>query len=145
MSDQSNDTGAIYEAPEIPETPSPSAPEPPARRGRRRDGGWIIGAILIALGIIFLLQNQGYTFLRNWWALFILIPAFSAFRDAWWHYQDAGHFNPKVRNHLFTGLLLTLICGVLLFGLSWTFFGPAILILIGLGILANAMLSGEKE
>ena len=51
---------------------------------------WIGGAILILLGVVFLLQNMGIPFLANWWALFILIPAFWAFVAAWDSYQDNG-------------------------------------------------------
>lgn len=39
-------------------------------------GTWIPGIVLIGLGVIFLVQNYMGQQLRNWWALFILIPAF---------------------------------------------------------------------
>lgn len=46
----------------------------PARRSRY--GTWIPGIVLIGLGLIFLVQEYfGYQ-IHNWWALFILIPAF---------------------------------------------------------------------
>jgi hypothetical protein len=47
-------------------------------RGRDWSNGWF-GVALIALGMLFLVQNYlGYE-LRNWWALFILIPAIGSF------------------------------------------------------------------
>ncbi len=38
-------------------------------------GIWIAAAILIGVGVVFLLQNPGYAIPGNWWALFLLIPA----------------------------------------------------------------------
>src|SRR5512137_1892101 len=61
-----------------------------AARGSRSGGAWVMGAILIIIGIVFLLQNMNVFILNNWWALFILIPAVGAFGAAWRSYQDAG-------------------------------------------------------
>jgi uncharacterized membrane protein len=49
------------------------------QRHAGRPYGWIGGAILILLGGVFLLQNLNIPFLANWWALFILLPAFRGF------------------------------------------------------------------
>jgi hypothetical protein len=114
-------------------------------RRRRRSGSWIGGAVLIALGVVFLLQNMGVVGFDNWWALFILIPAFGAFSSAWDAYQDAGgRLDRRARGSLFGGLILTLVCIIFLFGLSWTYLGPAILILVGVGILLNAFVSKDE-
>jgi hypothetical protein len=45
---------------------------------KHHSGNWIGGAVLIGLGIIFLLQNFMNISLANWWALFIMIPAIGA-------------------------------------------------------------------
>ncbi|MCU0486847.1 MAG: hypothetical protein MUC85_12150, partial [Anaerolineales bacterium] len=39
------------------------------RRAARRggEGAWIIGVVLVILGIVFLLQNMGAVNLKNWW------------------------------------------------------------------------------
>jgi hypothetical protein len=42
----------------------------PARRP-----GWIVGGVLIVLGVYFIIQHVAGFSLHNWWALFILIPA----------------------------------------------------------------------
>lgn len=112
------------------------------RRAWRRSGGgaWIGGAVLIALGVIFLLQNFGGVRLNNWWALFILIPAIGSFSTAWHFYRQTGKFNRPARGALFSGLVLLLITGTFLFNLNWNMILPVLLIVLGLGMLINTML-----
>jgi len=128
-----------------------------ARRQRREErreamgipGGstWIVGVVLIVLGGAFLMQNMGRFFLpfTNWWALFILIPAFGALDRAYRAYKNADNqLTAFARNSLFVGLILTLVAGMFLFNLNWTIFGPILIILVGLGILANSMISAKE-
>ncbi len=131
------------------ENPSQSEPVESRRerRAARREGrgAWIIGALLVALGILFLLQNMGAVNLKNWWALFIMIPALGAFGDAWRSYQDSGkRMTSKARGSLFVGVLLTMVSAAFLFSLNWTYLGPILIILAGAGLLANALLSREE-
>ena len=93
------------------------------------------------LGIVFLLQNLGSFYLNNWWALFILIPAVGSFAAAWRTYQVAGgHLTAASRGSLIGGLVLTMVAVVFLFNLNWTWFGPILIILAGIGVLLNATL-----
>ena len=119
-----------------------------AGRGRRgQSGAWIGGAVLVVLGIVFLLQNLGSNnfFLNNWWALFILIPAIGAFERAMRMYRDAGNrFTRGVRSATISGSILLLITFVFLFNLDLSLLGPAILIIIGLSMLANSMLANKE-
>jgi hypothetical protein len=111
-----------------------------ARQGRHA-GSWAGGAILIALGIILILQNAGMLALNNWWALFILLPAVGAFASAWRSYQQAeGHLTVAARSSLIGGLVLTLVAAVFLFNLNWGSVGPVLLILGGIGLLLNTLL-----
>ena len=113
-------------------------------RWSRRGGGWFGGAVLILLGIIMLMQNAGIFHSQNWWALFILLPAFGAFAAAWDRYQESGgRLNAAVRGSLFGGLILTLVTFAFLFNVNGVLFWPALLILAGLGLLVNAMV-GER-
>lgn len=113
------------------------------RAGRGSSGAWFGGAILIILGIIFLLQNMGALALENWWALFILLPAVGAFGNAWRAYQNSGgRLTAPARGSLIGGLVLTMIAAVFLFNLQWGILGPVILILAGIGILLNTFLPG---
>lgn len=114
-------------------------PTPPTRR--RQNGGWVGGAILVAVGVFLLLQNLTNFYLNNWWALFILIPAVGAFSNAWNAYQDAGgRLTKQVRGSLFGGVILSLITAAFLFNLNWTILGPVLLMLAGAGLLINGAL-----
>jgi len=107
-------------------------------------GSWIGGAVLIALGIVFLLQNVGLDvpFLRNWWALFILFPAVSSLTRAWQVYRSNGQrFTGPVSGSLTGGLALMLVAATFLFGLSWSLIWPIFLILVGLGALIKGTAS----
>ena len=109
-------------------------------------GTLTLGAILILLGVSFLMQNMGTFFfpLKNWGALFILIPAFGAFDRAWrFHRNGEGQFTSQARGALLVGLVLTFVTIMILFELNWIFYGPLLIILVGVGILVSAMLSGK--
>lgn len=109
-----------------------------------RSSGWIGGVILIGAGILLLLQNMHITgyYWHNWWALFILIPAVTAFGKAWDAYQDAGcRPTAQVRSSLIGGIFLCLLSAMFLFSLSWTIFGPAVMMLIGVSLVVNGLLS----
>jgi peptidoglycan/LPS O-acetylase OafA/YrhL len=121
-----------------------------ARRQRReerladpsRPGGWVAGLVLIVLGAMFLLRNMGsFDFpLQNWWALFILIPAVGAFDSAFRMYRAANNqLTAPARGSLLVGMVLTIVAFMFLFDISWTFFGPVLIILVGIGIIVNAM------
>lgn len=112
------------------------------RRARRAEGSnpWILGAILIALGILFMAQNLNVLTVNfNWWALFILIPAFGAFASAWRQYQLAGAWNAGARGSLIGGTVLTLVAATFMFNLSWGVVVPIFLILIGVGSLMTGL------
>jgi hypothetical protein len=99
--------------------------------------------ILIVLGTVFLLRNTG-TFdipLKNWWALFILIPAIGAFDTALRTYHRLGNRLDRVaRSSLLVGLVLTFVTAIFLFDIGWTFFGPILIILVGIALILNYML-----
>lgn len=134
-------------------------PEPLSRREARRQrraerladpsrgGTWITGLILILLGAMFLMRTMG-TFdlpFQNWWALFILIPAIGAFDTAWRTYRHADNqLTAPARGSLLVGLVLTFVAVTFLFGLDWSYFGPILIILTGLGILLT-YLTGAND
>ena len=110
------------------------------RHLRENRSSWVGGAVLIALGFIFLMQNYGFYRLDNWWALFILIPAFSALGAAWTIYRNnGGHFSPAMTGSLVTGVLLTLLTIAFLLGRGFDMIWPVFLILGGLSILFASM------
>ena len=119
--------------------PPPYAPAsyPPHRSRHAR--GWLIGVIVIVIGIVALGQNLGWWSgwsLNNWWALFILIPAFGSLAGAWRQYVANGRrFGGDVARPLLIGLLLVFVTLAFLFELDWSYIWPIVLILVGIGLL----------
>lgn len=151
MSDQTQNQ-SVNPPPETPPTPpvyrdwrEQRRAERMARREARRQRhagrpyGWFGGVILVILGIIFLLQNMGINILMNWWAIFILIPAFWAFVAAWNTYQDNGRLTQAAAGSLAVGIILTILAAVFLFNLALGIFWPIILIIGGLILLISAL------
>lgn len=131
----------------------PQHDEPLSRREARRQrraasgSGWIVGVILVVLGGLFLAQNTGtYNFpINNWWALFILIPTIGAFQRAMQQYRNANNqITTQVGGSALFGVVLILITLGFLLNIGWTYFGPILVILAGLGILFNSSIS-KKE
>jgi hypothetical protein len=99
-------------------------------------GSWIVGLILIALGVIFLAQNFGYGLAGNWWALLILLPAFACFAGAWSMYQrNGGNLTPPVTSAAVAGIFLAALALILFRGVELARFWPIILIVLGLAAL----------
>lgn len=109
------------------------------RRADRQAGGWgwLGGALLIAIGVLFLLQNAGYfPQFSNWWALFILLPAIGAFSAGWGAYQrNGGEWTRESVGPMVAGALFVGLTAVFLFNLSLSFFGPLLLIVAGILLL----------
>lgn len=111
------------------------------RRAARGNGAWIFGAILIALGILFFLQNMNVVPLNNWWALFILIPGIGSLAAAWRLFTvNDNQISGPVMGSLVTGLLLIGVTLIFLLNLqlNWELVLPALLILFGVGMLLGA-------
>ncbi len=108
------------------------------QRLARRGSGWFWGLILVILGLIFLLQNLGYNILVNWWALFILIPAFWLFAGAWYIYRENGRLTRGSTSSFVLGALLTVLAFIFLFNLALGMYWPVVLIIGGLGLVISA-------
>jgi predicted secreted protein len=113
-----------------------------AARRAGRSSSWVVGAVLILVGIFIMLQNLTAFQLNNWWALFILIPAVGAFANAWRTYQNGGTLSAPARASLISGFILTMVAAIFLLNLNWTILGPVLLILAGVGLLINVALPG---
>jgi len=123
------------------ETKPPSSRLEKLRRSRGRES-WIVGAILIVLGVGFLMQNLTGFYLDNWWALFILIPAIGSFSRGWQAMQNTdGQLSSFARSSFISGLVLTSVAVILLFNLDWVIFGPILLIVAGVAMLLNSVFS----
>ncbi len=128
--------------PEVEEEVISEVSEPPAViAGHTRSGPILGGLILLGLGVIFLLRNLGVDlpFIRNWWALFILIPAMGSFDRAWRSYQrNGGRLTGEVTGPLMGALALSIVVVTFLFELRWAIMLPVFLILAGIGALLTA-------
>lgn len=106
-----------------------------SKRGDR-DSNLVAGIVLITIGGIFLLTNLTGLTINNWWALFILIPAFSNFSRAWRSYRANGRLSHSARGSITGGLILSLIASAFLFDfVSWDVIWPSFLIILGLSAL----------
>ena len=103
---------------------------------RREHSGWILGLVLIAVGLVFLLQNAGLPVLvGNWWALFILIPALATFAAAWTLYQQDGQVTPRVVGLVTVGLVPLTVALIFLFNFDFGSAWPVLLVVLGAGML----------
>ncbi|MFN2120716.1 MAG: LiaF transmembrane domain-containing protein [Anaerolineales bacterium] len=109
------------------------------RRGRH-NYRWLWGGVLIVLGVELLLENMGFTFPDNWWALFILIPAFASYAAAWDQYRDSGRLTRAAAGSLASGLLFTVLTLVFFFSISFGLLWPGLLILAGLALLSVGLM-----
>jgi hypothetical protein len=100
--------------------------------GDQDNGSMIGGAVLIALGVIFMAQNIGGMHLGNWWAWFILVPAAMAFWQAYQAYLEAGQrVTQKVWGFVAGGLVPAVIGLIFLFNLNFGTLWPFLLIAAG--------------
>lgn len=102
-------------------------------------GPWLAGIALIAVGTIFLLGNFTNFYLNNWWALFILIPAFGKLGRAGSSFQRHGRFTSNIRRSLMGGLVLTVVAITFLLNLDWGTIWPVFLIVFGIGALLSGL------
>ena len=110
--------------------------------GSSSAGALIAGLLLVILGVVFLLQNSGNIAisLKNWGALFILIPAVAAFDRTYRFYRTAGNqLTAAARGAAFVGIVLVAVTFVIILNLNWAIWGPALIILVGLSLLLNSL------
>ena len=128
----------MRETPEAPKTDWSTAPHPTRSRQFSYGamyGSWLPGIILIALGAIFLVENYFGTTLRNWWALFILIPAVSTLSVAYGHWRDGD--TGAATGPLIAGVGFVFLTVAFLLDLPIGQLWPVFLIIAGLGLLVG--------
>ena len=121
------------------EKPKRGLPDETMRGPDNRNLRLIGAVVLIALGVIFLLQQFGLSIplLDHWWALFILVPGIGLLWEAYQKYTYAGRWTNEVRGQLTGGVLIVFVGTILLFDLDWGKFWPFFLIIPGVLLLLN--------
>ena len=100
-----------------------------------------IGLALIASGAIILLNQMNIlSFEFNWWALFILFPAFGALSGAYDRYRFTNDlFEMGVMIPALAGMFMLLLSVSLLLGdainMNLKVYWPIILIVLGMGLI----------
>jgi hypothetical protein len=115
------------------------------RKPKRSSGSIWFPIVLILLGIFFLLQEFGDFSFDNWWALFILIPALSAFGSAFGLWQKNGRFTFSVWSTFYGGLFPLLVALMFLFNLDWGDYWPLFVILGGFGMFVGGFPFNRPE
>jgi hypothetical protein len=120
----------------------PPPPDDPTQK-HHTNPAWVGGLVLVVIGILFLLQNLNIVgplpLLRNWWALFILIPAVGAFYRVGQDIQSNGRLTGLGRGSLVSGLVLGFLSAIFLFDLNWSVIWPIFLIIAGIGALLGML------
>ena len=132
-----DDIQALKEAEKQQEQQQTPPQQASKRAPRQRDSNWLVGGVLILLGILFLIGNYTTFQLQNWWAIFILIPALCNLGTAWNAYRAKGHLSHRGRNALTWGLVTLTVAIIFLLNLNWGIVWPIFLIVIGLGSLVS--------
>lgn len=102
---------------------------------------WVPAAVVIALGVLFLIANLGYRlpFLgyANWWAWFILIGAAWPLAEAAERYRRVGRLDGQVWHSLLSALSIAVVAVFFIAQLSWALWWPVFMILGGLYMLGG--------
>jgi hypothetical protein len=112
----------------------------PENRGNQITGGLII----LIIGVFFLLQRLNIVTFKNWWAVFILIPAISSlgnfFQD---HNRERAFRFSQVSNILGILFPVSVAC-IFLFELSWQIYWPVLVILAGFSMFLSGFIDSEE-
>lgn len=109
--------------------------------GTKQSSSLWIGLIFIGVGTIILLNQMGSLPIKlNWWALFILFPAFGALTGAYNRYRSTNNlFEMGVMIPALVGLFMLLLLVSMLLGdainMNLRVYWPIILIVLGLGLI----------
>ena len=100
-------------------------------------GNWSGGLVLIGLGAFLLMRNMGWQpfNITNWWAFFILMPAFSNFKQAIRSYRRHGRLTEAAKGNFVGGLMIATVASFFLFNLAWGTWWPLFIIVGGIGSL----------
>lgn len=114
----------------------------------------VLGAVLVALGVIFLLRMTGlsgwmhHILPQNWWALFLLVPGGIMLYRGWQAVQAGQGAERTVRTEVAGGVMMALMGIFFLFDLSFGLLMPVVLVGAGAWMLlrpVSAPAAGPAE
>lgn len=143
----------VIEPDDAPEKPKRGVPYPddlggqPTARPEGDSGGRMIGAlVLIGLGIVFLLMQNGVVMPNfNWWSLFIFIPGIALLARGVAAYRQFGYLTQQARASITGGTITTFVGSIFLFNLDWGKVWPVFIIIPGIFMLLGLSNSGERR
>jgi drug/metabolite transporter (DMT)-like permease len=118
------------------------------RENKKQASNLWLGLIFVFGGIALILnQLNVLPFELNWWALFIMLPAAGMLNGAYNRFRSHGNaFSMDVGFTALIGLFLVALSFSMLVGASWSInwslFWPAMIILIGLGMIFGRSQTG---
>ena len=112
-----------------------------SKRGR---AAWFGGAVLIIVGLAFIVENLNLPFIKegNWWAIFLLIPIVAILDDIY-RITSAGTEGKAgaITSKLVGLLIIAAIMIIVLFGINLGIYWPVLLIAAGLVFLVAALVN----
>ena len=129
------------------EQPSVYTNEENKPRRSRIHGVWW-GLVLILGGILIFAQQAGMLGPRyNWWALFILIPAFGTLSGAVYGIQQHHRITNGVLASIGSAVVIFTVAFMFLFGLNWVRWWPLMLLAPGFSLLLGGIetKAGQKK
>jgi hypothetical protein len=122
------------------EQPTISTTDADPQISRRKNGNIWWGVVLIVGGIIILTQHLGLLGPRyNWWALFILVPAFATLSGAFYTVQAHGRLTNGALSTIGSSLIIFTVAFMFLFGLDWTRWWPLMVVVPGFSLLLGGI------
>lgn len=111
------------------------------QREWRTHGGWLMGIVVIAIGVLFLLHNFGLRLVfleyRNWWAVLILLFALGPLSLAYRHFRTVGQIDADMAYHLTSAAAIVTVGLIFLLDLRWDRWWPLFVIYGGLWMLVR--------
>lgn len=98
----------------------------------------IIAGVMILVGLVLVGANVLGMTLDNWWALFMLIPAFFLLSAVWQDYKENGRLTSKSTGSLIASLAIFTMVAIFLFDLNWGLLWPLAFVFGGIAVLLGS-------
>lgn len=116
-------------------------PKTVVHREWRTQGGWLMGVVVIVIGLLILLHNFGLRLVfleyHNWWAVLILLCALGPLSLAYRHYRSRERLDANVAYYLTSAAAIVTVGFIFLLDLHWDRWWPLFVIYGGLWMLVR--------